>query len=63
MKIDGSTTTLPVQGNTMKACIPDSAPYLSHPLKMDNLPQICKHVSEYVLHGLMTTSASVILQI
>ena len=49
--------------NTMKACIPDSAPYLSHPLKMDNLPQICKHVSEYVLHGLMTTSASVILQI
>ena len=35
----------------MKDCIPNSAPYLSHPLKLDNLPPICKHVSEHVLHN------------
>ena len=34
----------------MKDCIPDTAPYLSHTLKVDNLPPICKHVSEHVLH-------------
>ena len=34
----------------MKACISPTAPYLSHLLKMDNLPLICKHVSENVLH-------------
>ena len=34
----------------MKACIPATAPYLSHTLKLDNLPLICKHLSETILH-------------
>ena len=34
----------------MKDCIHDPAPYLSHPLKLDNLHRICKHVSGNVLH-------------
>ena len=34
----------------MKACIHATSPYLSHTLKMDNLPPICNHVSENVLH-------------
>ena len=33
----------------MKACIPDSAPYLSHLLKMDNLREKCNEESEEVL--------------
>ena len=36
----------------MKACIPDSAPYLSLLLKLDNLPPFCNDVSETVLHRL-----------
>ena len=35
---------------TWKACIHAHAPYLSHTLKLDNLPLLCKHVSEHVLH-------------
>ena len=38
-----------LQQFTVKACISPTAPYLSHFLKMDNLPLICKHVSENVL--------------
>ena len=38
-----------MQGNTMKDCIFPTAPYLRHLLKLDNLPQFCKHVSEIVL--------------
>ena len=34
----------------MKDCIRAHAPYLSHLLKMDNLPPICKYVSGNVLH-------------
>ena len=41
-----------MQGNTVKDCIRAPVPYLSHPLKMDNLPLICKHVSGNVLHRL-----------
>ena len=36
----------------MKACIRPTSPYLSHPLKLDNLLLFCKHVSEHVLHHL-----------
>ena len=39
-----------MQQNTVKDCISPTAPYLRHLLKMDNLPLICKHVSENVLH-------------
>ena len=42
-----------MQGNTMKDCIRAHAPYLSHLLKMDNLPQFCKHVSGNVLHAIL----------
>ena len=42
-----------MQGNTVKACIRAHAPYLSHLLKMDNLPQFCKHVSGNVLHAIL----------
>ena len=38
-----------MQENTVFPCIRDLAPYLSHPLKLDNLPPICKDVSEEVL--------------
>ena len=34
----------------MKDCIHDPVPYLSHSLKLDNLPLFCNHVSEQVLH-------------
>ena len=37
----------------MKDCIPPTAPYLRHLLKMDNLPPICKHVSGNVLHAIL----------
>ena len=30
----------------MKDCIRATSPYLSHILKLDNLPLLCKHVSE-----------------
>ena len=36
----------------MKDCIPHTAPYLRHTLKLDNLSPICKHLSEQVLHNL-----------
>ena len=42
-----------MQENTMKDCIRAHAPYLSHLLKMDNLPQFCKHVSGNVLHAIL----------
>ena len=38
-----------MQGNTMKDCIRHTSPYLRPLLKMDNLPLVCKHVSENVL--------------
>ena len=38
----------------MKDCISPTAPYLSHLLKLDNLPPICKHVSGNVLHHLFS---------
>ena len=44
---------LPMQENTVKACIRAHAPYLRHILKMDNLPPFCKHVSEQVLHAIL----------
>ena len=34
----------------MKDCIRAHAPYLRPLLKLDNLPLICKHASEDVLH-------------
>ena len=34
----------------MKDCIADTGSYLRHTLNSDNLPPICKHVSENVLH-------------
>ena len=34
----------------MKDCISPTAPYLRRLLKLDNLPPLCKHVSEHVLH-------------
>ena len=40
-----------MQGNTVKACIPAHAPYLRPLLKMDNLPLICKDVSDLLLHA------------
>ena len=40
-----------MQENTAKDCIPATSPYLTPLLKLDNLPQFCKHVSEQVLHG------------
>ena len=40
-----------MQGNTIKDCIPPTAPYLSHSLKLDNLPPFCKNVSDLLLHG------------
>ena len=43
-----------MQGNTAKACISDSSSYLRPLLKLDNLPLICKHVSENVLHHLFS---------
>ena len=43
-----------MQGNTTKACIRAPAPYLSHILKLDNLPLLCKHVSEQGLHHLFS---------
>ena len=43
----------------MKACISPTAPYLSHLLKMDNLPPFCKHVSEHVLREAKSTVVSV----
>ena len=39
----------PMQQITVKDCISPTAPYLSHLLKLDNLPLVCKHVSENVL--------------
>ena len=39
-----------MQSFMVKACIHDPAPYLAILLKMDNLPPICNHVSENVLH-------------
>ena len=41
---------IPMQGKYKKDCISPTAPYLSHLLKMDNLPLICKHVSGNALH-------------
>ena len=41
-----------MQGNTVKACIHATAPYLSHLLKLDNLCPFCTNVSEEDLHGL-----------
>ena len=47
------TPQRPMQHFTVKDCIRAPVPYLSHPLKMDNLPLICKHVSENVLHAIL----------
>ena len=48
-----------LQQITAKACIHAHAPYLSHLLKMDNLPPFCKHVSEHVLREAKSTVVSV----
>ena len=40
-----------MQGNPLKDCIHADAPYLRPLLKMDNLPLICKHLSDIFLHG------------
>ena len=33
-------------------CIRTTLPYLSHPLKPDNLPPVCNDLSEKVLHSI-----------
>ena len=48
-----------MQHFTVKDCIHAHAPYLSHLLKMDNLPPFCKHVSEHVLREAKSTVVSV----
>ena len=49
---DGSVERM--QENTMKDCIPVGSSYLTHSLKLDSLPLICKQVSEIVLRDINT---------